>query len=451
MDLGAQLLELFLVRHAEMLLLVDNDEPEVLELDRLAEQRMGADHDVDMALGEPFLGLGEFGGRDEARRLGDVDRIAFEPLGKGLHVLARQERRRHHDSDLLAVHGRHKGRAQSHLGLAEADIAADQAIHRTAGAEIGEDGADRGLLVVGLFVRKARGEFVVEAGLDGQSRRFAQLSLGGDLDQFTRDLADAVFHARLAHLPGGGAQPVKLDAGFFRSVARQQLDVFHRQEKLVASRIVDFQAVVRRARRFDRAQPDKAADAVIDMDDDIAGGEACHLGDEILRPLRLPARTHQALAENVFFGDQRDVGGLETGIDAEHGKADLMARQRQRLRPRRDRGEIEKPMFSENMLHALARARAPHRDDDALAGGLQPVDMLFHGVEDVGVRLAALGGEVVAGVGADVDHLGAALGRRKRRQPRQRRAVEPLAPLGFGKIEPIRRQRFIGRATRLPG
>ena len=34
---------------AEMLLLVDDDEAEVLELDRLAEHRVGADDDVDRA------------------------------------------------------------------------------------------------------------------------------------------------------------------------------------------------------------------------------------------------------------------------------------------------------------------------------------------------------------------------------------------------------------------
>ena len=50
MHLGAQLLELLLVRDAEMLLLVDDDEAEILELDGLAEQRMGADDDVDACL-----------------------------------------------------------------------------------------------------------------------------------------------------------------------------------------------------------------------------------------------------------------------------------------------------------------------------------------------------------------------------------------------------------------
>ena len=68
------------------------------------------------------------------------------------------------------------------------------------------------------------------------------------------------------------AEPVELDAGAFRAVARQQLDVLDRQEQLVAAGIVDFQAIVRRARGLDGAQPDEAADAVIDVHDEIAGG-----------------------------------------------------------------------------------------------------------------------------------------------------------------------------------
>jgi len=55
MDLGAQLLEPFLVGHAEMLLLVDDDKTQVTELEGLAEQRVSADHDVDTALDQLFL------------------------------------------------------------------------------------------------------------------------------------------------------------------------------------------------------------------------------------------------------------------------------------------------------------------------------------------------------------------------------------------------------------
>ena len=68
-------LELFLMRDAEMLLLVDDDQPEILELDGLAEERVGADDDVDRALGEALLDRGEFGWRDQPRGLRDVERI----------------------------------------------------------------------------------------------------------------------------------------------------------------------------------------------------------------------------------------------------------------------------------------------------------------------------------------------------------------------------------------
>ena len=37
------------------------------------------------------------------------------------------------------------------------------------------------------------------------------------------------------------------------------------------------------------------------------------------------------------------------------------------------------------------------------------------------------------------------LGRRERRQPRQRDILQALAPFGFGEIEPVRRQRLVGR------
>jgi hypothetical protein len=49
-DVRAELLQPLLVLDAEVLLLVDDQEPEVAELDAFAEQRMGADHDVDRAV-----------------------------------------------------------------------------------------------------------------------------------------------------------------------------------------------------------------------------------------------------------------------------------------------------------------------------------------------------------------------------------------------------------------
>ena len=74
MDLGAQLLQPLLMLDAEMLLLVDDDEAEILEVDALAEHRMGADDDIDLAVGGARLRGLEVGRADHARHLRDLDR-----------------------------------------------------------------------------------------------------------------------------------------------------------------------------------------------------------------------------------------------------------------------------------------------------------------------------------------------------------------------------------------
>ena len=131
MHLRAQRLELLLVRNAEMLLLVDDQQGQVLERDALAEQRVGADHDIDAAVGQAGFDFAQLRVGHQPRRLRDIDRKSTEALGKGLEVLTGEQRRRHHDRDLLAADCRQKGRAQRHLGLAESDVAADEPVHRT--------------------------------------------------------------------------------------------------------------------------------------------------------------------------------------------------------------------------------------------------------------------------------------------------------------------------------
>ncbi len=59
-----------------------------------------------------------------------LDREAAKPFGEAFVMLARQQRRRRDHRHLHARHGRDKGRAHRHLGLAKADIAANQPVHR---------------------------------------------------------------------------------------------------------------------------------------------------------------------------------------------------------------------------------------------------------------------------------------------------------------------------------
>ena len=86
-----------------------------------------------------------------------------------------------------------------------------------------------------------------------------------------RHVAQPALQLGLARLPGAAAEPVEHGLGRVRAVARQQLDVLDRQEQPAVAGIVDLEAVMRRARRLDGLQADEAADAVVDVDDDVAG------------------------------------------------------------------------------------------------------------------------------------------------------------------------------------
>ena len=98
-----------------------------------------------------------------------------------------------------------------------------------------------------------------------------QMPLGGDLDQFAGDLADAVLELGLARLPAAAAEPVELDIGVVGAVARQQFDILDRQKQFCVGGVMQLETIMRRAADLERLQPDKAADAVLDMHHEIAG------------------------------------------------------------------------------------------------------------------------------------------------------------------------------------
>ena len=217
--------------------------------------------------------------------------------------------------------------------MPKSHVSADQPIHGPAGGEFTQNHVDCGLLVVGFLVREAGAELVVGPVLHAQAWRLPQLPLGCDLDQLIGDLANTALHARLARLPSPAAKTVEIDVRLFRAVAGQQFDVLNRQEQLVAAGIVDFETIVRCAGGFDRAQAYEAADPMIDMDDQVPGREARHLGDEVLRPVRATPRAHQAVAQNILLADDGGFEGLEAALEPEYCERDLRLGQGQRFLP----------------------------------------------------------------------------------------------------------------------
>ena len=144
-DLGAQRLQRFLLAHAEAVFLVDDDQAEALELDVLLQQLVRADDDVDLAFGQRLHVLRLLLRRAKARQFGDLDRpssaICAKRSEKVWKCCSASSVVGHEHRDLLAVADRDEGGAQGDFGLAEADVAADQAVHRLARAHVVDHGA----------------------------------------------------------------------------------------------------------------------------------------------------------------------------------------------------------------------------------------------------------------------------------------------------------------------
>ena len=164
-DLAEEFLELLLVRHAEALLLVDDDEAEILEAHVAGDQAVGADDDVDRAVGEACDGVADFGRRAEAVEQIDADRVVGHALAEGAPVLLGEHGGGHEDGDLLAAGDGLERGADGDLGFAEADIAADQAVHRARGFHVALGLLDRAALVGGLGVVERALELPHPAGV----------------------------------------------------------------------------------------------------------------------------------------------------------------------------------------------------------------------------------------------------------------------------------------------
>ena len=332
-DLGPRPLDPLLVGDPEALLLVDHQQTEVLPPHVGRQQPVGADHDVELALGEPADRLELLGAALEPRQLADVERERREPLGHGAEVLLDQHRGRcEHAGLLAALHGA-VDRAQRDLGLAVADVAAHQPVHRTRRLHVGEHRLDRGGLVGGLVERERRLE-LAEAVVGGREAMAGQGgALGVELEQLLGERADVAGDFTARELPGQAAELVELGrVALGADVALDLAEPVHRQVQRAAvvlelERVdpqgADFPADWRISRQsreihpFARRRADLdllealvAADAVALVDQVIARREHREVADpaeqRVARALALALGVVRALAEHVGGGHDRD-------------------------------------------------------------------------------------------------------------------------------------------------
>ena len=185
-------------------------------------------------------------------------------------------------------------------------------------------------------------------------------------------------------------------------VAAEEFDVLDRKIKPVAAGIFQRHAIMRRAKRGDRLQPRVAADPVIDMDDQIAGGKRLSFGQEVLGFPAFFRATDQPFAEHVLFGDHRKARRREPVFQRPDGekKAALAVRHVAHVADRpgpMDLFILQKP------LQPFPRALGVGGDDH-LPLCLARMNMIGQSAEKVDVLQLTLGREIAPDAPARVQH-----------------------------------------------
>ena len=161
-DLLPELLDLLLVRDAEALLFVDDEQAEVAEDDVLRQQPVRADDDVDLPGGEIGQRLLLFLLCPEAADHVDAHResrrsapCSVRRCWNASTVVGAS------NGDLLAVDHGLERRAHRDFGFSVADVAAEQPIHRRRRLHVARDVGDRALLVGRQLVLEDVGELLL--------------------------------------------------------------------------------------------------------------------------------------------------------------------------------------------------------------------------------------------------------------------------------------------------
>ena len=127
--LSSQCLQSLLHLHAELLLLIDDKQPEIRELDIFGNKAMSPDQNVNLSLLQLFQDLRLLCIRSKTGQHFDGDRKLRHPLTERAIVLLGQYSCRYQHSNLTPVINRLEYRPHGNFRLAKADITADQAVH----------------------------------------------------------------------------------------------------------------------------------------------------------------------------------------------------------------------------------------------------------------------------------------------------------------------------------
>src|SRR5712664_2336342 len=170
---------------------------------------MRADDDVDFAgfeCGENLLLFG--GGAKAAEHLNTDWKGRKSPL-ESFEMLEGEYGRGRKKRDLLRIGNGFEGGAHGHFGLAIADIAAEEAVHRCGALHVFLDVGDRGVLVGSLLELEGVLEFALEISVGRKRKPWRGFPGRVQRQKLVGHVFQRFAYARLARVPAGTAESIE--------------------------------------------------------------------------------------------------------------------------------------------------------------------------------------------------------------------------------------------------
>src|SRR5258708_1974395 len=369
--LELQLLEALLMLHAEPMLLVHDDDAQLVELHVGAEQPVSANDDVDLLLrqcGERFglllCGLKATQHRDAYGKVG-------EPLGERSRVLVGQNGRGHEHRHLPATLHRLERRAHRNLRLAVSDVADEQAVHGTHALHVLLY-VGRGLALIGrVLEEEAALELSLPRGIRNVRRPRRHLAARIEIEELDRHLLNGRARPVALLRPPLSAKPVQarwrsvLADVVGGTVTLELVDTVQRHVEPVAALVLDDRDLDGALAEEDRLDPAIDADAVLQMDDDVARveRETIPASADVT-----PTAPDTTLATKDFMVGENAQAGIAIAGGNEPPSA-------QRTDDERGRREVAHA-FIEQLVQALALSFVVAEDDRGKSVTHQPTQAL---------------------------------------------------------------------------
>ncbi len=308
--LGAQLFELLFVAHAKALLFVDDQQPQILEGDVLAQQTVGADDQVHLAAEQALDHLLLLVGGAETAEHFDPNGEGGQTTAEGAMVLGGQDRGGDQHRHLFAVHDGLERGPHGHLGLAIAHVAADQPVHGPVQLHVHLHIHNGLELVLGLLIGEALLHLLLPGAVRAEGVACHQFPLGVEFQQIVGDVGHGLLGPLLDRGPIRRAKATDQGHGVPAHKAAQPVGLVDGNIELIPLGIADLEIFPLHPVQHQLDQPVIETDAMLHMDDKIPGLD---IGKEQLRGH--PAARGLALAgRRLVPAKEFGVGEQEQGL-----------------------------------------------------------------------------------------------------------------------------------------